>query len=179
LNGVAAFLLAGGLAGCAHIEQPSEPGGLETFLIFSNPALCQPAPGHERLLSGMIAGDANVGFRRGRLLVPARLREAFGPIQVRKHDGWWTIGAAVTGQIYKLPLKRIVHALPEGGDAGDVSYVFAAPIVHVERLLRAHGFPAEIGKDVPLGPQDGAGFVMSLLPDPENKDHTILTCGSL
>lgn len=172
---IASFLLVG-LAGCAHMEQRGS-AGLDEFLAFADPALCEPAPEHARFLSSMIAGDANEGFRPGRLIVPPNLRSAFGPVEVRRHDGWWTIGVAVTGRLYGLPLKEIVHALPEGGDAGDISYVFAAPAPHVEHALHARRFPAEIGEDVSLGPPDGLQHIMSLTADPDNKDRSVLTCG--
>lgn len=178
-----AIPLAATLAGCAHPEPPAVPGvassspRLDELLAFADPRLCEPAPAHERFLAGMVAGDANTGFEAGRLLVPTDLKRAFGRIAVRRHDGWWTVGVPVRGTLFGLPLKEVVHALPEGGDPGDVSYIFVAPATLLEQVLRARGFPAKVGEDVQLGPPDGYKHYMTVRPDPDDKARSILSCG--
>lgn len=166
------------LVGCTR--PPATKGvSLDDVLAFSNPAMCESAPDHARLLSAMIAGDANSGFRPGRIVAPRAVRSAFGTIEVRRHDGFWTVGTPVRAMLFGLPLRRIDHALPEGGDPGDVSYSFEAPIADVERALRSRGFPVEAGKVIAVGPPDGYEFNVSLLRDPDDPRRAILSCGFL
>lgn len=166
-----------GLAGCTHVERRPDPIALDSLLAFSDPKLCEPTAAHFRFLRSMIGGDANVGFRAGKLVAPARLRAAFDRIKVKRHDGWWTIGVPVRGSLFGLPLAEIVHSLPEGGDAGDETYVFDVPVQRVESVLRARGFPAKSGEDVQLGPPDGMAHLMSLRSDPDDARRTVFTCG--
>lgn len=150
---------------------------LDSLLGFTDPATCATSEPHTRFLDAMVVGDANEGFRAGRLLVPGALLSAFGPIKVVRHDGWWTVGVAVRGTLFDLPVSRIDHALPEGGDPGDVTYEFAAPVERVEQVLRARGFPARAGKDVTLGPPDGYEHIMSLQAHPDDARLSQFGCG--
>ena len=170
----AALILAAG----ARPAQPPE-AALDLFLGFTDPKLCKESAAHARFLQSLIEGDANDGFRAGNPVVPNRLKPAFGVVEVKRHDGWWTIGIPVRGSLFGLPLVRIEHALPEGGDPGDVTYSFRAPVDRVERVLRARGFPARANAAVRLGPPDGYDFRMSLHPDPEDAKQSLFGCGYL
>lgn len=173
--GVAMALL---LAGCAHMTAPAA-AQLDELLAFAEPATCEPAADHARLLAALVAGDANDGFRPGEVAAPPALVGAFGRVYARRHEGYWTVGAPVHGLLFGLPLIEIVHALPEGGDAGDVTYVFGAPVGSVEASLRRRGFPVRAGSDVPVGSVDAQQLGIGLRADPANPGRTLLTCGVL
>jgi hypothetical protein len=152
------------------------PTDLDAFLSFTNPTICEAAPAHDRFIRAMVGGDANAGFRPGRLVVPDRLRSAFGSIRVEQHDGYWTIGLPVSGTMFGLPLRRIVQWSPEGGDPGGVAYHFNVPAEELAGALRARGFPAKVGEAVQLGPPDGYEYTLEVRPDPDQQGGALFSC---
>ncbi len=164
------------VAACAHPIATRHQLALDELLQFTSPTMCELSAPHRHLLDGMIAGDANAGFSPGFIHAPKGMRRLFGPIEVRRHDSYWTVEASVEGTLFGIPLVAIIHSLPEGGDAGDVTYVFDAPIATVESALRARGFPARAGQEVELGSPDLQVPVMALLVDPKSRGRTLLSC---
>ncbi|MES2755689.1 MAG: hypothetical protein V4659_13620 [Pseudomonadota bacterium] len=169
------------VAGCGPRPAQLRPpltAALDPLLGFSDPAHCRPDAGHARFLAGLIAGDADRGFKPGRVDAPASLAAAFGPVTARRADGYWVIGVATTGTLFGLPLGRIDHALPEGGDAGDVTYRFDVPVAVAAKALAARGFPVKAGAAVPIGVgETDVEEVMSLLPDPDSPARSLFGCG--
>lgn len=164
------------LAGCAH-SGARQLVRLDDFLAFSNPAMCESAPEHTRFLRALFAGDANDGFRPGLVLAPEAIRGAFGPIEVKRHDSWWSVTVPASGTLFGLKLRQIAHALPEGGDPGDVTYSFEASLDDVARALRERGFPAKAGASVEMGPPDGYAYELSVTADPDRAGRTHFSCG--
>lgn len=166
------------LGGCAH-SPANRPEGLEMepLLGFADPARCDPAPAHAGMLAGMITGNADVGFRAGRIVVPARYARLFGPVYRQPHDNYTVIGASVRGSLFGLPLAAIEQSLPEGGDPGETHWRFNASPEMVERVLAARRFPVELGRAVPIGPPEGYEHFIELIADPLHPGHTLLTCG--
>ena len=172
-----AATLAAVLGGCVHAPSTSSPVALDGLLAFADASRCEPAAAHEQLLGAMVAGDANDGFRPGRVTASAELLPAFGPVRVRPHDGYTTVRVPVHGTLFGLPLVEIVQSFPEGGDPGDVGYRFGAPADVVQRAVNRIGMPARSGQSVTVGPPDGYEHYIELRPDPKRASHALLTCG--
>jgi hypothetical protein len=165
------------VAGCTHRPPTSVPAGpvaLDALLGFADPARCKPTPGHARFLADLVAPDGKGGFKAGKVDVPPALARAFAPISVRRDADYWVIGLAVSGTLYGLPLGRIDHALPVGGDPGDVTYRFDAPLAATAATLRTRGFPVKAGNSVPLA---GTDLTMTLVADPKNAKASLFGCG--
>ncbi len=163
-------------AGCAH-RRPAPAAGpvaLDGLLGFADPARCKPTATHARFLADLVAPDGNGGFRAGKVDAPPELQRAFAPITVRRDQDYWVIGLGVTGTLYGLPLGRIDHALPVGGDPGDVTYRFDAPLATTASTLRTRGFPVEAGTSAPLA---GSDLVMTLVADPNDAKASLFGCG--
>ena len=163
------------VAGSAH--HPARASALDESLAFAAPARCEPGPVLAKLLAAMVAGDANAGFRAGRVEVPPAHAGAFGPIYLQQHDGYTVIGVPVRGSLFGLPLVAIEQSLPEGGDSGQTHYRFKSDPKEAERVLAARGFPVKLGESVPIGPPDGQVHFIELLADPHHRGHALLTCG--
>jgi hypothetical protein len=174
----ASLLAAASLAGCAH--SPHAAGGplaLDGFLAFSDPKRCDLTGAHERFFRALWTGNPeNEDVRPGTVVAPKNVRRAFGPVTVRSEGDYRLVEVAVAGTMLDLPLARIIHALPVGGDPGDVIYTFAAPIGKVEEALRAAGFPAKANETVHLESDGAYDHVMYLIPDPKRAGHTIFGC---
>jgi hypothetical protein len=174
--GVIAALVA--LGGCAHAPAPGpQPMALDALLAFADPARCEPGPHQAKLLGEMIAGDANAGFRAGRIVLGQPYSRAFGPIRVEPHDGYTAISVSVRGSLFGLPITALVQSLPEGGDPGETHYRFKAAPETVERVLASRGFPVKLGHTVPIGPPDGYEHFIELVADPVHPGHVLLSCG--
>lgn len=175
------FALVAGLAllvaGCGPrpaTVRPPAPIALDALLGFSDPARCRVTADHARFLAAMVAGDGRGAVRAGRIDAPPALAAAFGPVTARRTDGYWVVGTSVSGTLYGLPLGRIDHALPEGGDAGDVTYRFDVPAAAAATTLRRRGFPVTAGRSTPI---DGGDLVMTLVANPRNPDFSLFGCG--
>jgi hypothetical protein len=151
---------------------------LDELLSFSDPSRCEPSPLHFKLLIGMVSGDANEGFRAGRIDAPPAYRPAFGRIRLEKHDGYTLFDVSVRGTLFDLPLTSIEQSLPNGGDPGSVSYRFRSSPQQAKRVLTARGLPVRLGQSVPMGPPDGYEYVIELLSDPRRPGHVLLSCGA-
>lgn len=179
MKAIAALALAAALSACAHRPSAQTAGiALDELLAFSDPRLCQPSEAHARMLAGMVAGNANEGFRAGRIDASKSHSAAFGKIFVRRFQHYSVVGVPLSGTLFGLPILSIEQALPEGGDPGDVTYRFQAKVESTQRALRARGFPAEAGRAVQMGPPEGYEHVIELLADPKRSDQTLLNCGS-
>jgi len=166
------------LGGCAH-----RPGAtpraiaLDELLAFAEPSRCEAAPVHTNLLGAMIAGDANVGFRPGRVVAPSPQSSAFGNVYLHPYDAHTVIGVPVRGTVFGLALVAIEQSLPEGGDPGETHYRFKAEPAFVERVLAGRGFPVKLGQTVVIGPPDGYEQFIALTVDQVYPGHTLLSCG--
>ena len=165
------------LCGCVH--QPAAPAiAFDEPFTFADPARCEPGPALGKLLAAMVAGDANAGFRAGRVAAPASHAGAFGPVYLQRHGGFTVVGVPVHGgSLFGLPLVAVEQSLPEGGDPGQTHYRFRAAPEAAERALVARGFPVKLGQTVPIGPPDGYEHFIELLADPHHPGQALLSCG--
>jgi hypothetical protein len=166
------------LGACAH--SPS-PGGhalaLDELLSFANPALCEPSTGQLNVIDAMVAGDAETGFRPGRVRAAPPYSPAFGRVSVTRFEHYTVATVPVRGTLFGLPVVAIEQSLPHGGDPGDTSYRFNAAPELVERVLSARGFPVKLGRTVPVGAPDGYQHFIELIADPTYSGHALLSCG--
>ncbi|MDQ3144278.1 MAG: hypothetical protein M3Q57_05295 [Pseudomonadota bacterium] len=176
MKAIAAVVPLLALAGCTHLPL-TRATALDPLLAFSDPSRCEQSPVHARLLDEMVVGDANEGFRPGRIAAPQPFAQALGPIFIEKHDNFTVVGTPVRGTLFGLPLVRIEQAFPDGGDPGDISYTFETAVIALERELIARGFPAKAGQTVSMGPPDGYDHVIQLMSDPSYRGRAMFTCG--
>lgn len=174
----ASLALAIIVGGCVHRPSgTSQPLALDELVSFADPATCSPGTGHAEFLGAMIEGDANVGFRPGKIVAPNRYASAFGQVYLQDHEGYTEIGAAARGTLFGLPIAAVVQSLPEGGDPGETHYRFEAHPETVQRVLAERGFPVKLGQSVLIGPPDGYEHFIELIVDPVHPGHTLLSCG--
>lgn len=166
------------LGGCATVTKPaSSLPDLDALLGFDDPALCRESARLTAFMGEMVTGDANIGFRPGRIAASPELASAFGAIEVRAEDGYTVVSVSVRGSWLGLPLVAVHQGFPEGGDPGDFSFELAARVPIVERQLRAAGFPVRAGREVQVGPPEGYTHVMTLVADPDRPGHSLFGCG--
>ena len=165
------------LAGCAHMPMARGSAALDPLLAFSDPSRCEQSLAHTRLLNEMVAGDAEEGFRPGRIVVAQPFGQAFGPIFVDRVGDFTVVGTPVSGTLFGLSLVSIEQAFPDGGDPGDVTYTFETTVTNLEGQLVARGFPAKAGQTVSMGPPDVYDHVIQVLPDPSNRGRAMFLCG--
>jgi hypothetical protein len=168
-------LLFAGFTDAASASMARPP--LDAFLAFANPRRCEQAPAHSKFLAAMVIGKGNFRLRPGQIRVPAKLRSAFGDIEMKRTKDWTKVRVPVRGTLFGLPLVEIEQDFPAGGDPPDVSYSFAAPTTVVERAAKRHGFLARAGHLVPLGAEGVYDISVYLASDPDHAGHSILTCG--
>ena len=173
-----ALMMLAALGGCIHgPSQYSRGMALDDVLAFADPARCEPGPAQTKLLAAMVGGDANDGFRAGRLDVPRPHSQAFGAISLERRDHYTVIALPLRGTLFGLPITSIEQSLPEGGDPGEVHYRFASAPETVERVFVSRGFPVKLGSAVQLGPPEVYEHVIELVPDPVRPGHALVTCG--
>ena len=141
--------------------------------------MCRFTEATANLLGGLVRNDSDTLSDRwiepGE--APAGLQDRLGPIVRIKHDEWWTIRTSVRGTLWGLPLSAIEQDFPIGGDAGGITFEFAAPLHAVERAARARGFLARAGRSVPMGVPDGLMYSIDLYPDQSDRRRSALSCG--
>ncbi len=93
-----ALMFIAALGGCATLPEGSRAPSLDPLLSFADPALCEPGPAFSAFLGGMTKGDANDGFRPGRIVAPPEISRHLGPVRVRKADGYWVASVAAAGR---------------------------------------------------------------------------------
>jgi hypothetical protein len=125
----------------------------------------------------MTEGDANDGFRAGRVVAPPALAGAFGKVRIRKADGYWISSVGTKGTWLGLPVVAVHQDLPEGGDPGGFQIEFDAPLAETERRLKAAGFPAAANVEVALGEPDGYDHLMTLEAVPGRPGRSLFRCG--
>ena len=174
------FVALAAVAGCAAAapQKGREPVKLDALLAFDNPALCRESKTLARLMGAMMRGDANIGFRPGKIVVPSYFRPAFGKISVRREDGFWVVRVPVRGVWLGMPVLEMAQALPEGGDPSDVYFTLGVPVSEAETKLKAAGFPVVAGSAVSLGEPDGYDHQMSLYADPKTPGQSLFGCAS-
>ncbi len=178
MSGHAIVAIAIIIGGCVHRPpETSQPLVLDELLAFADPASCAPGASYAILLGEMVAGDANVGFRPGKVAAPVRYAAAFGRVNLQSHEGYTVIGASVRGTLYGLPIVAVEQSLPDGGDPGETHIRFRAAPDAVERVLAERGFRAKLGQSVAIGPPDGYEHFIELIVDPVHPGHTLLSCG--
>jgi hypothetical protein len=179
---LASVVIAALASGCTP-RQSSAPGALDPLLSFADPALCTLSPETERFLQAMVVinpdavVDPDRHLRVGQILAPAPFIGAFDKVEKTRHDGWTSFSVRTSGTMLGLPLHAIHQTYPEGGDPGELSFEFAAPVAAVVSTLRANGFPVEIDNDVSLGQPDGYERFVSLQESPDAPQRALLTCG--
>jgi len=178
----ATVAIAALVSGCMP-RQSSGPVALDALLSFEDPALCNLSPETARFLQAMVAIDPDAvvdpdrHLRVGQIAAPAPLIRAFDKVEMTRHDGWTSFVVRTSGTMLGLPLYAIHQTYPEGGDPGEFSFEFAAPVAAVFSTLRKNGFPVEIDKDVSLGEPDGYERFVSLQESPDAPQRSLLTCG--
>ena len=165
------------VAGCATTPPGSGGADLGALLSFTDPALCEPSPTLSAFLSAQVAGDANDGFRAGKVQVPPHYAPVVGRIRVRKEPHYWVVWVPVRGTWLGMPVVAVHQTLPEGGDPGDFTIELGAPVSEAERRLKGAGFPARAGENVTLGPPDGYAHVMTLISAPGRPGRSMFGCG--
>jgi len=172
-----ALLFPAALAGCATLPQGSPPPSLDQLLSFTSPALCDPGPSLSEFLGHLTQGDANEGFKAGRVVAPPALSGVFGRVRIKKADGYWLTSVRTTGTWLGLPVVALHQDHPEGGDPGGFQIEFGAPLPVVERRLKAAGFPARANVEVELGEPDGYAHLMTLEAVAGRPGRSLLRCG--
>ena len=172
-----ASLLPVALAACASPPHGRPGQSLDPLLSFTSPALCEPGPALSAFLGGMTEGDANEGFRPGRIVAPPAVSRALGRVRLRKADGEWLTSVPARGTWLGLPVVAIHQDHPEGGDPGGFQIEFAAPPAETERRLKAAGFPARADVEVELGEPDGYAHLMTLEAVPGRPGRSLFRCG--
>ncbi|MFN3820219.1 hypothetical protein [Blastomonas sp.] len=180
---IAAIAMAAALlSGCADRQMPRQPV-LDGLLAFEDPAMCRLGAETARFLQAMVVIDPQAvvdpdqHLRPGRIDASPSLAAHFGRIEMTRHDGWTAFSVGVSGTMLGLPLYAIHQTFPEGGDPGDIAFEYAVPARAAFPVLRKHGFPVEINRDVSLGPPEGYEVFVSLQDSPDSPDRSLLTCG--
>jgi hypothetical protein len=166
--------------GCATAGTTAPGPSLDDVIAFSDPAMCAFTEDTAKLIGDMVRGDPHA-MDTDRWIepgaVPANLQDRLGPILRIKHDEWWVIRTPARGTLWGLPLTAIEQDFPVGGDAGGITFEFAASPRTVERAARARGLLARAGKAVPMGVPDGMAYEITLQRAPGNVRRSHLSCG--
>jgi hypothetical protein len=178
MNRLAAALIPTvALGGCTSLPERSPGPSLDPLLAFTNPARCEPSPTLDTFLGGLAQGDAEAGFRPGRIVAPPQLVPHIGRIKVKKTRSYWVVSVRTRGSWLGMPVFAVHQAFPQGGDPGDFQFELGVPVAEAERRLRAAGFPAETDVDVAVGEPDAYAHLMTLVATPGWPRRSLFGCG--